>query len=116
MQGLSHQSAEIDALEATALQAAQSGRDADAVRHWNRILELDPKHLRALNALGQRAFRQGDMPAARAAFQRIVDADGTIPQQWIQLAVACRNLNDDAGGGAGDPECAQDRSHANWSP
>ena len=78
MQGLSHQSTEIDALEATAMQAAQSGREADAVRHWSRILELDPNHLRALNALGQRAFRQGDMPDARAAFQRIVDADGTI--------------------------------------
>ena len=95
MQGLSHPSTEIDALEATAMQAAQSGREADAVRHWNRILELDPNHLRALNALGQRAFRQGAMPAARAAFQRIVDADGTIAQQWVQLAVACRNLNDD---------------------
>ena len=95
MQGVSHPSQEINALEATAIQAAQSGREADAVRDWSRILELDPNHLRALNALGQRAFRQGEMPAARAAFQRIVDADGTIPQQWIQLAIACRNLNDD---------------------
>ena len=95
MQGLSHPSTEIESLEATALQAAQSGREADAVRHWNRILELSPNHLRALNALGQHAFRQGAMPAARAAFQRIVDADGTIAQQWVQLAVACRNLNDD---------------------
>jgi aspartyl/asparaginyl beta-hydroxylase (cupin superfamily) len=96
MQNPSHPSAEIGALEAAAVQFAQSGREADAVRHWNRILELDPKHARALNALGQRAFRQGDAPAARAAFQRIVEADGKIPQQWIQLAIACRNLGDDA--------------------
>jgi len=96
MQGITSPSGEIDALEAAALQAAQSGRDGDAVRHWNRILEIDPKHVRALSALGQRAFRQGDMYAARAAFQRIVSVDGTIPQQWIQLAVTCRNLKDDA--------------------
>ncbi len=96
MQGISSPPGEIDALEAAALQAAQSGRDGDAVRHWNRILEIDPRHVRALGALGQRAFRQGDMYAARAAFQQIVGIDGTIPQQWIQLAIACRNLKDDA--------------------
>ena len=96
MQGLGNPSGEIAALEATAVQAAQSGRDAEAVRHWSRILEIDPKHTRALNALGQRAFRQGDVHAARAAFQRIVEADGRNPQQWIQLAIACRNLGDDA--------------------
>jgi aspartate beta-hydroxylase len=97
MHNLSHSSSEIDALEAKALLAAQSGREAEAVRHWSRILELDPNHTRTMNALGQRAFRQGDMAAARAAFQRIVDADGTIPQQWIQLAVTCRNLLDETG-------------------
>ena len=95
MHKLSHPSPEVDALEASALHAEQSGREADAVRHWSRILELNPTHVRALGALGQRAFRQGEMPAARAAFERIVDADGTIPQQWIHLAIACRNLNDD---------------------
>jgi aspartyl/asparaginyl beta-hydroxylase (cupin superfamily) len=97
MQGTPAPSGEIDALEAAALRAAQSGRDDEAFRHWNRILEIDPNHLRALNATGQRAFRQGDMYAARAAFSRIVSSDGTIPQQWIQLALACRNLKDDAG-------------------
>jgi hypothetical protein len=95
MQNPSYPSAEIGALEAAAVQSVQSGREADAVRHWSRILELDPNHLRALNALGQRAFRQRDLPAARAAFQRIVDNDGKIPQQWIQLAIACRDLGDE---------------------
>ena len=96
MQNPSHPSAEIGALEAAAVQSVQSGREADAIRHWSRILELDPNHLPALNALSQRAFRQRDIPAARAGFQRIVDNDGKIPQQWIQLAIACRDLGDDA--------------------
>ena len=86
---------EIEALEREAMRATQSGREADAVRHWSRILELYPTHVRALSALGQRAFQQGDMPNARAAFQRIVDADGTVAQQWIHLSIACRNLYDD---------------------
>ena len=73
----------------------RSGRESDAVAHWSRILELHPTHVRALSAMGQRAFQRGDMPEARAAFRRIVDADGTIAQQWIQLAIACRNLYDD---------------------
>jgi aspartyl/asparaginyl beta-hydroxylase (cupin superfamily)/Flp pilus assembly protein TadD len=86
---------EVDALEREAARALQSGREADAIRHWTRILELQPAHLPALNALAGRAFQRGDMQGARAAFRRIVDADGTVAQQWIHLAIACRNLHDD---------------------
>ncbi len=86
---------EIDALEAQAVQAARYGREDDALRLWNRILEIDPDHARTLTALGQRAFRRGDMQAARDAFQRIVDVDGADPHQWIHLALACRNLGDE---------------------
>jgi len=87
--------AEVEALEREAMRALQSGREADAIRHWNRILEIHPTHLPALGALAQRAFQRGDMQGARAAFQRVVDADGTVAQQWIHLAIACRNLYDD---------------------
>jgi aspartyl/asparaginyl beta-hydroxylase (cupin superfamily) len=86
---------EINALEAQAFRFAQAGREDEAVELWNRILELDPNHARTLTAVGQRAFRRGDMPSARAAFQRLVDTDGTDPQQWIHLAITCRNLNDE---------------------
>ena len=87
--------AQINALEAEAFRAAQRGREREAVRLWARILEIDPTHVRTLATVGQRAFRQGDMESARAAFQRIVDADGSDAQQWIHLAIACRNLNDE---------------------
>jgi aspartate beta-hydroxylase len=88
---------EISALEAEAARASHSGRDADAARAWGRILEIDPSHARTLTALGQRAFRKGDLQSARAAFQRLVDADGSDPQQWINLALACQKLNDEPG-------------------
>lgn len=89
--------AEIDALGAAAVRAAQTGQEDEAVRLWNRILDIDPNHAPTLTALGQRAFRRGDMQAARTAFQRIADTDGTDAQQWIHLALACRNLVDEPG-------------------
>ncbi len=86
---------EVGALEAQAARAAQAGREAEAAALWARILEIDPRHERTLGALGQLSFRQGDMQAARAAFQRLVEASGSDPQQWVNLALACRNLRDE---------------------
>jgi len=86
---------QINALEAEAFRAAQRGHEQEADRIWARILEIDPRHVRTLSAVGQRAFRRGDMQSARGVFQRIVDADGSDAQQWIHLAIACRNLADE---------------------
>jgi len=88
---------DVRALEAEAVRAVNAGREGDAVRVWERILALDPKHVSTLSVLGQRAFRKGDLQEARALFQRIVDADGSDPQQWIHLAVASRHLQDESG-------------------
>ena len=88
--------AEIESLEAQAIRAAQSGREDDATRLWSRILEINPNHARTLTALGQRAFRKGDMASARTVFQRLVDTDGSDPQQWLHLALTCRNLKDES--------------------
>ena len=87
--------AEIEALEAQAIRAAQAGREDEAIRLWGRVLEINPNHGRTLTALGQRAFRKGDMASARAVFQRLVDTDGSDPQQWLHLSLACRNLQDE---------------------
>jgi aspartate beta-hydroxylase len=94
MQNNQAQLQEIDALENAAARAAQMGREDEVIRLWGRILALDPNHTPTLAAMGQTAFRKGDMRSARTAFQRIVDLDGTDAQQWIHLAVACRGLND----------------------
>src|SRR5689334_18861419 len=95
MQNIQERMPEINALEAEAFRSAQAGREDDAVRLWNRILELDPGHKRTLSALGQRAFRKGDMAGARESFKRLVDIDGSDAQQWIHLAIVSRNLNDE---------------------
>ena len=88
---------EVIALEGEAVRAAQAGRDAEATSLWKRILEIDPRHVRALTAMGHRAFRKGDLKTARESFERLVEADGSDPQQWVNLALACQNLKDEAG-------------------
>lgn len=88
---------QINALEMQAARAAQSGRDEEAASILGRILELDPGHVRTLTSLGLRAFHKGDLQSARATFQRVVDANGSDPQQWINLALACQQLRDEAG-------------------
>jgi aspartyl/asparaginyl beta-hydroxylase (cupin superfamily) len=50
-----------------------------------------------LEAQGQRAFRSGDLPGARECYRRLVAADGRDPQQWVNLAVVCQGLKDEAG-------------------
>ena len=97
MQTAEEKAREIVALEGAAVHAMQNGREKEAVSLWARILDLEPTHVRTMTALGQRAFRLGDMASARAMFQRIADADGKDPQQWIHLAAACRNQKDEAG-------------------
>jgi aspartate beta-hydroxylase len=87
--------AQIATLEAAAIRAAQSGRDAEADSLWGRILEIDPRHERTLTALAQQAFRRGDFQSARAAFQRLVDADGSDAQRWVHLALTCVQLKDE---------------------
>ena len=87
--------AEIEALEAQSIRAIQGGREDEATRLWSRILEINPNHTRTLTALGQYSFRKGDMASARTVFQRVVDTDGSDPQQWLHLALASRNLKDE---------------------
>jgi aspartate beta-hydroxylase len=88
---------EILALEEQALRAAQMGRGDEARRLWERILATEPRHARALEVLGQAAFRRGDLAQARALLERLAQADGRDPQQWVNVAVACQGLRDEAG-------------------
>ena len=88
---------EINLLADQAVRAGQAGRDQDAVRLWSQVLGAAPNHVPALTALGQRAFRTGDLPAAHAAFKRLVEINSNDLQQWINLALICQGLEDEAG-------------------
>lgn len=89
--------AEIAALEQQAREAAQRGQLQQSVDTWARIVSLQPEHVTGLTQLGQAAYRHGDFEAARVAFQRVATLDGQQPRQWINLALACQPLRDEAG-------------------
>ena len=89
--------AELAALERMAIEAMQSGRRQDAVDSWSRIVSLQPNHVAGLTQLGQAAYNQRDFEAARLAFQRVAAADGRVPRQWINVALACQHLGDEKG-------------------
>jgi aspartate beta-hydroxylase len=88
---------EIAPLEAELERAAQAGRDQDVMAILARILAIAPTHAPALAAVGQRSFRQGDMQTAREAFTRLVAVRSDDPQEWINLALTCRSLDDEQG-------------------
>lgn len=88
---------EISALESEILGALQQGDERRAAKLWETMLQRAPGHPRALQALGQRAFRSGDLLQARNLFERLVAVDGSDQQQWINLAVVCLGLQDEAG-------------------
>jgi aspartate beta-hydroxylase len=97
MQGSPPRLQEIAALETQAARALQAGREDEAVRCWKRMVDIEPKYVPALIALGQHAFRRGDMAGAHAACKRVVEADGSDPQQWVSLAVTCKAIKDEPG-------------------
>ncbi len=88
---------EIQALEAQANRALAAGQRNTALKAWERILAMDPNHLATLSALGKHSLRSGDLVSAKRAFQRVIDLDGRDPQQWVNLALACKGLRDEAG-------------------
>lgn len=88
---------QIAALQRQIGVAIQAGRDNEAGQLWQRLLDTDPDNTKALFALSQRAFRAGDLQRARELLGRLVALDGSDQQQWINLAVVCRGLRDDAG-------------------
>ena len=89
--------AEVAALERKAIDAQQQGQQQEAIDTWARIVSLAPSHVVGLTHLGQAAYSQGDFEAARVAFQRVAAADGNLPRQWINLALACQHLGDPEG-------------------
>ena len=88
---------QIEILEEQATRALKNGREQESLGLWGRILEINPNHTRTLMAIGKHAFRQGNLASAKVACQRVVDTDGTDPQQWINLALICQGLNDETG-------------------
>jgi aspartate beta-hydroxylase len=83
----------IAELEQAAHRAAERGLVQQAIDAWARIVELEPRHVRALSELGHAAFRGHDFEAARVAYRRAAECAGSSPVSWINVALACQHLD-----------------------
>lgn len=97
MQQTPSKAPEIAQWEGRAVREAQAGHAEQADAAWRRVLELDPRHAPALDAVGDRAFRRGDLATALDCYKRLVEVDGSDTQQWINLAIVCQRLGDAKG-------------------
>jgi aspartate beta-hydroxylase len=88
---------EIERLEAQAMRAHAAGRRDDTFKAWEEILAMAPNHVPTLTNIGRYTLSTGEVVSAKRAFQRVVDVDGKDPQQWVNLALACKGLRDEAG-------------------
>lgn len=88
--------AEIQQALATARQAQQAGRAAEAAEIYRVVLDRAGEHPMALNALGMQAMAAGDTGVADGFFRRAIAADPHAPELWMNLAKAHRLARDDA--------------------
>ena len=87
----------IETQLSAAIQARQAGRAADARRHFEAVLEVEPDQPVARNALGLEALQLGRADLAAEHFERAVRGDPAAPALWMNLAKARRLQGDDAG-------------------
>lgn len=82
----------VPAMSQQARELKRAGRDADALRLWQRVLAADPNHAEALVALAGQALASGD---GDRALQMLDHASSTVPSDpMLQLyrALALREL------------------------
>jgi aspartyl/asparaginyl beta-hydroxylase (cupin superfamily)/Tfp pilus assembly protein PilF len=77
-----------------AVRARQSGRVADARRHFEAVLELDPTQPVARNALGLEALARGDARTAAEHLEHACRGDPNAAELWLNLASARAELDD----------------------
>src|SRR5258706_16285789 len=88
---------DIQALMAAVDRADQAGNRAEAERALARARAMAPDHPGVLNVAGMRALVSGDAAAARPLLERAATLDPATPLLWVNLALAHRELRDEAG-------------------
>ena len=76
------------------MQARQSGRMADARRHFEAVLALEPTQPVARNVLGLDAMASGDLRAAADHLEQACRGDPGAAELWLNLSSAHRALDD----------------------
>src|SRR2546422_3394697 len=88
---------QIHALMEAIDRADQAGNRAEAERALAKARSLAPDHPGVLNVAGMRALASGDAGMARPLLERAAALDPATPLLWVNLALAHRELRDEAG-------------------
>jgi tetratricopeptide (TPR) repeat protein len=78
---------DVDEVNALGIAYARAGRPADALRAFQRVLELDRTNAMAFQNIGSTHLARGDLEAARDAFQRALAIDATLAAVHTGLGV-----------------------------
>jgi spermidine synthase len=89
------ESADVLTVRASALYGL--GRPQEGKPLLDQALALDPGLTRAWLLLGFVRTQEGDMAAARAAFEKVTELTPNDPDRWCDLAGACLRAGDRAG-------------------
>src|SRR5437879_222479 len=87
---------QIQALMEAIDSADRAGNRAEADRALARACAAAPDHPGVLNVAGMRALVGGDASAARPLLERAAALDPARPMLWLNLALAHRDLKDEA--------------------
>lgn len=77
-----------------AMRARQAGRIAEARRHFDAVLAMDPTQPVARNALGLDALARGDAGAAVSHLEAACRGDPRAAELWVNLSWAHQALDD----------------------
>jgi len=90
---------EARALADAILQVSASQPPAESMKLVDAALARAPNQPIVLNAAGGHMMRSGDARRARELYERAVAVDGGSKVLWLNLATACRSLDDKAAEG-----------------
>src|SRR5690606_30482625 len=65
--------------------------DTKARDAFNRVLEIEPGHVRARNSLGALQIKLGNSDLAIPLLQKVLEAEPAFPLAWLNLALAQDN-------------------------
>ncbi len=91
---------EARALADAILQVSASQPPAESAKLVDAALARAPNQPIVLNAAGSHMMRSGDARRARQLYERAIAVDGGSKVLWLNLAAACRRLDDKAAEGA----------------
>jgi tetratricopeptide (TPR) repeat protein len=84
---------DIEALNALGIAFGRAGRDADAMRTFQHVLEVDPTNGLAWQNIGTVQLAAGDRVAAETSLRRALAIDGMLPGAHTTLGVVLSQTN-----------------------